>query len=66
MATLQTSKSLPLGAPLFDRAAKAADAFMVKFEAWKKISKAKAELSLLSDRELKDIGIARGDIGNLT
>jgi len=65
MATFQTTRPQPLGAITLYRATNVIENVVAKIDTWNKARKTKAELSKLTERELSDIGLTRGDINNL-
>ncbi len=64
MAALETTtRSVPFGAISTYRAVQAISALFAAVAAWNDVRVTRAALSRLTDRELDDIGLCRGDIG---
>ena len=62
MATYETSKTAPLGAITVFRMVQFISASANGFQAWNSGRVTRKALSKLSNRELDDIGLCRGDI----
>ena len=62
MAAVETTRPAPLGAITTYRAVNALSNAVAVFAAWKDARATRNALSKLSDRELDDIGLCRGDI----
>lgn len=62
MAAVETTRPAPLGAITTYRAVNALSNVVAVFAAWNDARATRNALSKLSDRELDDIGLCRGDI----
>jgi uncharacterized protein YjiS (DUF1127 family) len=62
MAAIETSRPAPLGAITTYRAVTALSNVLATFAAWNDARVTRKALGKLSDRELDDIGLCRGDI----
>ena len=62
MAAVETTRPAPLGAITTYRALNSLSNVAVAFAAWNDTRVTRKALSKLSDRELDDIGLCRGDI----
>lgn len=62
MAAIETTRTAQYGTP----AGLSLGRLMAAFTAWNEARKTRDALSALSDRELEDIGISRGDIASFT
>ncbi len=62
MATLQTNRTAPFGAITTYRAIQAVSNVFAAAAAWNDARVTRTALGKLSDRELDDIGLCRGDI----
>jgi uncharacterized protein YjiS (DUF1127 family) len=62
MAAIETNRSVPFGAITTYRAIQAASNVFAVFSAWNDARVTRSALGKLSDRELDDIGLCRGDI----
>jgi uncharacterized protein YjiS (DUF1127 family) len=62
MAASVTTRTAPLGATTAFRLSAALDNMMAGFAAWNDARVTRNALHRLSDRELDDIGLSRGDI----
>ncbi len=62
MAAIETSRPAPFGAIATYRAVNAFSNTLAKFKVWNDTRITRKSLSKLSDRELDDIGLCRGDI----
>jgi uncharacterized protein YjiS (DUF1127 family) len=62
MAAIQTTRRAPFGANTAFRIASVLDAAITAVANWNDARQTRAALSRLSDRELDDIGLCRGDI----
>ncbi|WP_333816059.1 DUF1127 domain-containing protein [Tabrizicola sp.] len=62
MAAVETTRPAPLGAITTYRALNSLSNVAVAFAAWNDARVTRKALSKLSDRELDDIGLCRGDI----
>lgn len=65
MAFLNTTKTAPFGAIATYRAVKAIEAVKTSFVSWNTKRNTYKQLSVLSTRELEDIGITRADVNNM-
>ena len=65
MAAVETTRPAPLGAITTYRAIYALTAFARSIAAWNAARGTRNALSKLSDRQLEDIGLCRGDIDHL-
>ena len=65
MAFLNTTKPAPFGAITTYRAVKALEAVKTSFLSWSANRNTYKQLSVLSTRELEDIGITRADVNNM-
>ncbi len=65
MAAIETSRPAPFGAIATYRAVTALTALFNAVAAWNDARVTRKALSKLSDRELDDIGLCRGDIETL-
>lgn len=66
MAATQTSHTAPFGAISIFRAVQGIGSMIAAVSAWNDARITRKALSKLSDRELDDIGLCRGDIETLT
>lgn len=62
MAAVETTRPAPLGAITTYRAIKTLSNAVAAFQAWNDARVTRNALSKLSDRELDDIGLCRGDL----
>lgn len=62
MAAVETTRPAPFGAITTYRAINALSNAAVAFQAWNDARVTRKALNKLSDRELDDIGLCRGDI----
>ena len=62
MAAIETSRPAPLGAITTYRAVNGVSGLFAAFKGWNDARVTRKALSKLSDRELDDIGLCRGDI----
>jgi uncharacterized protein YjiS (DUF1127 family) len=62
MATYETSRTAPLGAISVFRLVQSVDSVATRFQTWNAARITRNSLSRLSNRELDDIGLCRGDI----
>ena len=62
MAAIETSRPAPFGAITTYRAVNGFAGIFAAFKAWNDARVTRKALSKLSDRELDDIGLCRGDI----
>lgn len=62
MAAIQTSRPAPFGAITTYRAVNGLGGVFAAFKGWNDARVTRNALSKLSDRELDDIGLCRGDI----
>ena len=62
MAAIETSRPAPFGAITTYRAVNGVGGIVAAFKAWNDARVTRKALSKLSDRELDDIGLCRGDI----
>ncbi|WP_283177079.1 DUF1127 domain-containing protein [Gemmobacter sp. 24YEA27] len=62
MAAIETSRPAPFGAITTYRAVNGFGGIFSAFKAWNDARVTRKALSKLSDRELDDIGLCRGDI----
>lgn len=62
MAAIETSRTAPLGAISIFRLVQAADRTAAALRNWNDARITRKALGKLSDRELDDIGLCRGDI----
>lgn len=62
MAAIETSRPAPFGAITTYRAVNGFSRMFMTFKAWNDARITRKALSNLSDRELDDIGLCRGDI----
>ena len=62
MAAYETSRAAPFGAISIFRSVQVASETISSFAAWNDARITRKALSKLSDRELDDIGLCRGDI----
>ena len=65
MAVFETTRSISEGASIFNRAASVAYHIVGAVTDWNAKRATRSALSKLSDRELDDIGLVRGDLENL-
>ncbi|MEM6939649.1 MAG: DUF1127 domain-containing protein [Pseudomonadota bacterium] len=65
MATFDTSRTTYGAASASSRSLSVFARFMSAFRAWNEARMTRNALSALSDRELEDIGLVRGDIDNM-
>jgi len=54
-----------LGTPVSPRKSRGILAFIAAFKAWREKNAAMADLSMMTDRELADIGLTRSDLGRV-
>lgn len=66
MAAYETSRTAPFGAISIFRAVQAISNLFAALSTWNDARVTRKALSKLSDRELDDIGLCRGDIETLT
>jgi len=66
MAATQTTRPAPFGAISIFRAVQAVSRLLAAIATWNDARITRKALSKLSDRELDDIGLCRGDIEVLT
>jgi uncharacterized protein YjiS (DUF1127 family) len=66
MAAYETSRTAPFGAISIFRAVQGVSGMFASVAAWNDARVTRKALSKLSDRELDDIGLCRGDIETLT
>ncbi|MCU0901201.1 MAG: DUF1127 domain-containing protein [Cypionkella sp.] len=66
MAATETSRTAPFGAISIFRAVQGISGMIAAFNAWNDARVTRKALSKLSDRELDDIGLCRGDIETMT
>ena len=62
MATYETSRKAPFGAITVFRMVQLTTGFAAAFQTWNSTRITRKSLSKLSNRELDDIGLCRGDI----
>lgn len=62
MAAIQTTRPAPFGAIATYRAVSFVSAALASVQAWNDARVTRKALSKLSDRELDDIGLCRGDV----
>ncbi|MBL9075129.1 DUF1127 domain-containing protein [Tabrizicola sp.] len=62
MAAVETTRPAPLGAVTTYRTINALSNAVAAFQAWNDARVTRNALSKLSDRELDDIGLCRGDV----
>lgn len=62
MSVIESNRSVPLGAGAAFRAVSLAERALESFRAWRTARATAAELSALSDSQLEDVGLTRGDI----
>lgn len=62
MAAVETTRPAPYGAVTTYRVINALSNVMLAFQAWNDARVTRKALNKLSDRELDDIGLCRGDI----
>ena len=65
MAAIETSRSIALSTGFTARLVASFTAAFGKFAAWNDVRATRKELYKLSERELNDIGLCRGDIANI-
>lgn len=65
MAAYETSRPAPFGAISIFRAVQGANTLLGMVRAWNDTRVTRKALSRLSDRELNDIGLCRGDIDQI-
>lgn len=65
MAAYETTRTAPFGAITTYRAFQAFSTVAAKFAAWNDARVTRHALSKLTDRELDDIGLCRGDIDRI-
>jgi uncharacterized protein YjiS (DUF1127 family) len=65
MAATETTRPAPFGAITTFRAITAVSAILAGFSAWNDARMTRRALDKLSDRELDDIGLCRGDLDRL-
>ncbi|MFN7224834.1 MAG: DUF1127 domain-containing protein [Paracoccaceae bacterium] len=66
MAAYETSRTAPFGAISIFRAVQGISGMLTAVAAWNDARITRKALSKLSDRELDDIGLCRGDIETMT
>ena len=66
MANVNTQNSLPFGAITTYRIVNTFDSVLANVRAWNETRRTTLELSKLTDAQLSDIGITRGDIYNVS
>lgn len=66
MAAFETTRTAPFGAISIFRAVQGFGSIFAAVSAWNDARITRKALSRLSDRELDDIGLCRGDIETLT
>ena len=66
MAAYETSRTAPFGAISIFRAVQGVSSMLAAVAAWNDARVTRKALSKLSDRELDDIGLCRGDIETIT
>lgn len=66
MTTVETTRTAPLGAVSTFRAVNAVENVYHALVKWNMERQTRKSLSMLSDHELDDIGLSRGDIGAIT
>ncbi len=66
MAATETTRPAPFGAISIFRAVQAVSGLLAAISTWNDARVTRKALSKLSDRELDDIGLCRGDIEALT
>jgi len=66
MATFDSSRSAPFGAITSFRIISVLDDMRVALVAWNNTRSTQNTLAKLSDHELNDIGLSRGDIGSIS
>lgn len=62
MAAIETSRPAPFGAIATYRTVNAVSGIFASFKVWNDARITRKALSKLSDRELDDIGLCRGDV----
>ncbi len=62
MSVIESNRSVPLGAVAAFRVVSFAERALDVFRAWRSAKATAVELSALSDSQLEDIGLTRGDI----
>lgn len=65
MAAVETTRRAPYGAITTYRAINALSNAVMVFQAWNDARVTRKALSKLSDRELDDIGLCRGDLDSI-
>ncbi|MEO0911506.1 MAG: DUF1127 domain-containing protein [Pseudomonadota bacterium] len=65
MAMIESPRTAPFGAISVYRAVSAVDALYTAFRNWAIARQTEKTLRALTDRELDDIGLSRGTIGDL-
>lgn len=65
MAAVETTRPAPYGAITAYRAINALSNAVMVFQAWNDARVTRKALSKLSDRELDDIGLCRGDLDSI-
>ena len=65
MAAVETTRPAPYGAITTYRAVNGLSNVMMAFQAWNDARVTRKALNKLSDRELDDIGLCRGDITSI-
>ncbi len=65
MAMIETSRTAPLGAVSVYRIVNVFDGLYAAFRNWVVARQTETALRALTDRELDDIGLTRGQIGDL-
>ncbi len=66
MANIETTRALPFGAISTYKAVSFVDGIVARIRAYSNARRTAIELSKLSDAQLHDIGITRGDIRNVS
>ena len=66
MAVIDTSRPTIAGIGIGTRLSGVTGALLAAYSIWKDNRSTRIELSRLSDRELDDIGLSRGDIDRIT
>ena len=62
MANYETSRTAPFGAISIFRAVQSVSGFVETLSAWREARRTRKALARLTDRELDDIGLTRGDV----
>lgn len=65
MAAIQTTRPAPFGAIATYRAVTFLSSIVAAFKGWNDVRMTRRALSKLSDRELDDIGLCRGDVDQI-